>query len=72
VNAISTVNGTQVASDTFTWDNNAGQLRMELGNNDAGNRVDNLTISTIPEPSLPLLLGLAGFGLAARRRPVRR
>jgi hypothetical protein len=68
VNAISTVNGVQVANDTFTWDSNAGEMRMELGSNDAGNRVDNFTISTVPEPSLTLLLGLAGLGLAARRR----
>jgi hypothetical protein len=68
VNAISTVNGVQVANDAFTWDSNAGEMRMELGSNDAGNRVDNLTVSTIPEPSLTLLLGLAGLGLSVRRR----
>ena len=72
VNAISRVNGTQVASDTFTWDSNGGQMRMELGNNDPGNRIDNLTVSTVPEPSLSLLLGVAVLGLAARRRSVRR
>ena len=72
VNAVTTVNGVQVASDNFTWDSNAGQMRMELGSNDGGNRVDNLTISTVPEPSLTLLLGVASLGLAARRRSARR
>jgi hypothetical protein len=68
VTATSTVDGVQVASDTFQWDSNGGQIYMELGNNDAGNRVDNLTISTVPEPSLALLLGMAGLGLGRRRR----
>ena len=71
VNAISRVNGTLVANDSFTWDSNGGQLRMDLGNNDPGNRIDNLTVSTVPEPSLSLLLGMAGLGLATRRRSVR-
>jgi hypothetical protein len=57
-----------VANDTFTWDSNGGQMRMELGSNDAGNRVDNFTISTVPEPSLTLLSGLAGLGLMVWRR----
>jgi hypothetical protein len=39
VNAISRVNGVQVASDSFTWDSNGGAMYMELGHNDAGNRV---------------------------------
>jgi hypothetical protein len=47
VTATSLVDGVQVASDSFTWDNNAGAMRMELGSNDAGNRVDNLRVSTI-------------------------
>ena len=68
VNAVSRVDGIQVASDSFTWDSNGGEMRMELGNNDAGNRVDNLTISTIPEPSPGLLLGVAALGLSGRRR----
>lgn len=68
VNTISTVDGTQVASDSFTWDSNGGTMYMELGNNDPGNRVDNLSVSTIPEPSAIALLGLCAAGLAARRR----
>lgn len=68
VNAISRVNGVQVASDTFTWDSNAGAMYMELGHNDAGNRVDNLMVSTIPEPSSAALFALCALGVAARRR----
>ncbi len=68
VNAVSTVDGLQVANDTFTWDGNGGELRFELGHNAANTRIDNLAISTIPEPSQALLIlgGLAG--LAVRRR----
>ena len=68
VNAISRVNGVQVASDFFTWDSNGGAMYMELGQNDPGNRVDNLTVTTIPEPSSATLFGLCALGLAARRR----
>lgn len=68
VNAVSTVNGVQVANDTFTWDGNAGELRMELGAISANSRIDNLTISSIPEPSAALLLGLPVLGLLRRRR----
>ena len=46
--ATSVIDGIEIASDTFTWDGNAGEMRMELGNNDPdGQRIDNLTISTI-------------------------
>ena len=48
VNVISTIDGLQVADDTFTWQGNGGAMRMELGSNDAGNRVDNLTVATRP------------------------
>jgi hypothetical protein len=68
VNAISRVNGVQVANDFFTWDSNGGAMYMELGQNDPGNRVDNLTVTTIPEPSSAALFGLCALGLAARRR----
>ncbi|MFT4550461.1 MAG: hypothetical protein ACI9MB_004438 [Verrucomicrobiales bacterium] len=47
VTATATVDGTEVASDSFTWDGNGGAMHMELGNNDAGNIVDNLQVSTI-------------------------
>ncbi|MGC6466667.1 MAG: PEP-CTERM sorting domain-containing protein [Akkermansiaceae bacterium] len=71
VTATSFVDGVQVASDVFQWDGNGGEMRMELGHNDPGLLVDNLTVSTldvIPEPSSALLSSLALFGLLARRR----
>jgi hypothetical protein len=41
---------------------------MELGHNAANTRVDNFKVSTIPEPSGSILLGLGLLGLALRRR----
>lgn len=67
VTATSTVNGFQVASDTFNWDGNAGSMRMELGNGVNNTRIDNLRIDTIPEPTGAVLLS-AGLGLLALRR----
>lgn len=67
VNAKSRVDGMLLADDTFTWDGNGGAMRMELGSGLAGTRVDNLSISTVPEPSAAALL-LGALGLAARRR----
>lgn len=66
--ATSWVDGVQVASDMFTWNNNNGELRMELGSTGAGHRIDNLMISSIPEPTRAALLGLAGIGLLLKRR----
>ncbi len=68
VTATSRVDGIQVASDNFTWDGNGGAMRMELGNGAANTAVDNLTISTIPEPAGTLLAGLGAIGLLLRRR----
>ena len=69
VNVISSVDGTQVANDNFTWDSNGGEMRMEMGHNAANTRIDNLAISTVPEPSsvLILALGCAGMGLRRKR-----
>ncbi len=68
VTATSTVDGVQVASDTFTWDGNGGEMRMELGHNASGELVDNLTVSIVPEPSSLMLCGLAMAGFISRRR----
>ena len=45
VTATSFVDGVQVASDTFQWDSNGGEMRMELGHNDPNVLIDNVTIS---------------------------
>lgn len=68
VNATSTVNGVQVASDNFVWDGNNGELRFELGSISANSRIDNLTIATIPEPSTAAIALCSLFGLGLRRR----
>ena len=67
VNVSSRVNGFQVANDSFTWDSNAGQMRMEMGNGVNNTRIDNFSVSSIPEPSSALLLAGA-LSLAIRRR----
>ena len=54
----------------FQWDNNGGALYMELGNLATGTRIDNLAISSVPEPTTLGILSTAGLGLGlfARRR----
>lgn len=68
VTATSRVDGIQVASDVFTWAGNGGSMHMELGNGAANTAVDNLSISTIPEPAGNLLAALGMVGLLLRRR----
>jgi hypothetical protein len=56
---------------TFDWNgNDVGGVSFELGTNEPPGvtRIDNLQISTIPEPSIGLLSALAGILCAARRR----
>lgn len=67
VGVVSSVDGFEVANDSFTWDANGGALRMELGHNAADTRVDNLMVYTVPEPSALTLLGLGIIGLLRRR-----
>jgi len=47
VTAVTSVDGTEVANDTFQWDGNSGKLHMELATNLTGNLIDNLAISTL-------------------------
>ena len=68
VSVKSTVNGFEVASDSFTWDNNGGQMRMEMGNGVNNTRVDNFSVATVPEPTSALLLLAGALGIASRRR----
>jgi len=65
--ANASVDGQTVVSHTFQWNNNNGELYMELGSLVNGTRIDNLAITTIPEPASVFLFGTA-FGLAALRR----
>lgn len=61
------VNGTSVYNNSFTWSGNSGQIYMELETL-SSTTIDNLSVSTIPEPSGLLLLGAASLMPVLRRR----
>ena len=68
VGLVANVDGTEVYNgNPFTLDNNNGELYFEIGTLE-NTLIDNVTISSIPEPTVALmsLMGLAG--LARRRR----
>lgn len=68
VGLTASVDGTEVYNGSpFTWDNNGGELYFEIGTLE-NTRLDNLTISTIPEPSASLLALAGAAGLIVRRR----
>ena len=48
--ATTTVNGTPIASDTFTWDGNSGMIFMQLETVEQGHLIDNFTVSTLTAP----------------------
>ncbi len=68
VSVMSKVDGLVVANDTFEWNGNAGQMRMELGNGVSNTRIDNFSVSTIPEPAGIALLSASLGMLVLRRR----
>lgn len=74
VTVTASVDGTPVlgSGQTFAWDNNTGGVSFELGTNeaDAGTRIDNFTITAVPEPSAVFLSGLAALVAMGRRRRV--
>lgn len=60
----STIEGVLRPYELFTWENNAGGLFMELGTNEAGQLIDNYTVSTVPvEYSVQLASGSFISGL---------
>ena len=68
VGLTASVDGTEVYSGSpFTWDNNGGELYFEIGTLE-NTRLDNVTISTIPEPSASLLALVGAAGVMLRRR----
>ncbi len=56
VTMIATVDGMEVWNTSdFDWNNNGGSLYLELGTYE-NTRIDNLQISTLPEPPLPTIV----------------
>jgi hypothetical protein len=69
VGLVANVDGIEVFNESsFTLDNNNGELYFEIGNLES-TLLDNVTISSIPEPSTVLLTALGLAGLVRRRRP---
>ena len=70
VSVRASVNGQNVYNGAFAWSGNAGSLYMELETLQ-NTRIDNLSISTVPEPTTTLiqgLIGAAGLAMTTRRR----
>lgn len=68
VTLIANVDGTEIYNGSpFTWDNNGGALYFEIGTLE-NTLIDNLKVSSIPEPSVLGSLALAGLGFLRRRR----
>jgi MYXO-CTERM domain-containing protein len=61
------VDGNTVATDTFTWDA-SDDMKIVIAGAVDGTLVDNIQVSTIPEPSAALLGGLGLLALLRRRR----
>lgn len=61
------VDGVQIGTDTFTW-NATNNVTIFLGGRVNGSLIDNVQVSTIPEPSAALLSGLGILALIRRRR----
>lgn len=52
----------------FDWNGNAGVINMEMASITTAKPVDNISITTIPEPSGVMLLGIAGLLATGHRR----
>ncbi|MCW1886376.1 PEP-CTERM sorting domain-containing protein [Luteolibacter flavescens] len=67
VNFTGFVDGVPIGTDTFTW-NGTDDVKIFLGGRVNGSLIDNVQVSTIPEPSVALLSGLGILALVRRRR----
>jgi hypothetical protein len=61
------IDGNTVATDSFTWDT-SNDMKIVFGSAQGGAIIDNIALSTIPEPSAALLGSLAVLGLLRRNR----
>jgi hypothetical protein len=70
VTAKPSIDGVQLGSPVnFTWAGNSGVINLELENNSTPTlTLDNLSISTVPEPTSLALLGCVGLIAAGSRR----
>lgn len=68
VNFTGFVDGVQIGTDTFDW-NGTNNVSIFFGGRVVGSLIDNIQISTIPEPSAVMLSGFCALGLLRRRRP---
>jgi PKD repeat protein len=50
VNLIASINGTNVISQSFTWNANSGVQNMEISSYANGTRIDNFTVSAVTPP----------------------
>lgn len=62
------LDGNTIATDTFTWDATNDMKIVFSADNVPGTTIDNIVVSTIPEPSAALLGGLGMLALLRRRR----
>jgi hypothetical protein len=61
------IDGNTIATDTFTWDA-SNDMKIIFTGIENGSTMDNIVVSTIPEPSAALLGGLGLLALLRRRR----
>ena len=68
VNVSGSIDGVFLGATSFQWDGNGGVLNIELGNLAQGTKLDNISLISVPEPSGPAMLGIAGLAALRRRR----
>jgi len=67
--ATTVVDGVPLGSPmVFQWDGDFGVLNLELGNFATGTRLDNVSITTVPEPTGSTLFALGAIAAGFRRR----
>ena len=67
VNVNASLNGTNAYTGAFQWNGNGGALFMELETLE-NTRINSFSVSSIPEPSAPVLAALCAGTMVLRRR----